>query len=78
MIVQCPRCGQSVVVGGLGRKRLDIPLKNVSDALQAHGSVAAAAQELGCSRGYIFGVLKDNGLKPGNVVNESSKKGARP
>ena len=63
MIIQCPNCGKPVVVNGLGRKRLNIPLKNVCESLQAHRSVVAAAQELNCSEAYIFGVLRANGLK---------------
>ena len=63
MIIQCPNCGEKIVVKGLGRKPLNIPLKNVYEALRTHGSVAAAANELGCSQGYIFKVLKANGLK---------------
>ena len=70
MIVQCPYCGEQVVVNGLGRKPLNIPLKNVCEALQVHHSVAAAAQELHCSQGYIFGVLKANKLKLKDVVKE--------
>ena len=68
MKVQCPNCGHSVVVNGLGRKPLNIPLKNVYDALQAHGSVAAAANELRCSQAYIFKVLKANGLRLKDMV----------
>jgi len=68
MIVQCPNCGHSVVVNGLGRKPLNIPLKNICEALQAHRSVRASAQELGCSQGYIFSVLKANRLKLKDVV----------
>lgn len=68
MLVRCPHCGKKVTVNGLGRKRLNIPLKNVCEALQAHRSVVAAAKELGCSQGYIFKVLKDNGLKLKDVV----------
>ena len=63
MIVKCPHCGKPVPVNGLGRKRLDIPLKNVSEALQAHRDVTTAARELGCSPSYIFSVLKANGIK---------------
>jgi len=63
MLVQCPHCGQTVEVSGLGRKRLNIPLKKVCESLQRHHSVMAAAQELNCSQAYIFGVLKANGLK---------------
>ena len=68
MIVQCPNCGKPVVVNGLGRKPLNMPLKIVCEALQAHGSVVAAAQELNCSQGYIFNVLKANGLRLKDVV----------
>jgi len=35
----------------------------VYEALRAQSSVAAAAEELGCSQGYIFKTLKANGLK---------------
>jgi len=68
MIVQCPNCGESVVVNGLGRKPLNISLKNVCEALQAHHNIVAAAKELGCSPAYIFGVLKANKLKLKDVV----------
>ena len=68
MIIPCPHCGKPVVVSGLGRKPLHIPLKNICETLQAHRSVAAAANELNCSQGYIFGVLKANGLKLKDVI----------
>jgi hypothetical protein len=63
MIIPCPHCGKPVTVNGLGRKPLNIPLKNVYEALRGHGNVAAAANELGCSQAYIFKVLKANGVK---------------
>lgn len=68
MIVQCPNCGKPVVVNGLGRKRLNIPLRNVCESLEAHRNVTAAATELRCSEGYIFKILKDNGLKLKDVI----------
>ena len=68
MIVPCPNCGNSVVVNGLGRKPLNITLKNVCEALQAHQNIVAAARELGCSPAYIFGVLKANRLNLKDVV----------
>ena len=52
----------------LGRKRLNITLKNVCEALQAHRSVVAAAQELNCSQAYIFKVLKAKGLKLKDII----------
>ena len=69
MLVRCPHCGETIVVNGLGRKRLNIPLKNVSECLQAHRDVVTAANELGCSQAYIFGVLKANGLKLKDVIS---------
>ncbi len=68
MIINCPHCGEPVEVNGLGRKRLDIPLKNICEALCSCGSVAAAARELRCSEGYIFNALKAQGLKPADVI----------
>ncbi|MFW6105167.1 MAG: hypothetical protein ACOC7P_01135 [Chloroflexota bacterium] len=69
MIIQCPNCGEKVMVNGLGRKPLNIALKNVYESLRTHGSVAAAADKLGCSQGYVFKVLKANGLKLKDVFN---------
>jgi len=68
MIVQCPHCGQPVSVNGLGRKPLNIPLKNVLESLQTHHNVTAAARELRCSPPYIFSVLKKKGLKLNKVI----------
>ena len=68
MLVQCPHCGKPVVVNGLGRRRLNIPLKNVCESLREHRNVVAAASELGCSEAYIFKVLKDNGLKLKDII----------
>jgi len=70
MLVRCPHCGKSVMVNGLGRKRLNIPLKNICESLQVHHSVAAAAQELRCSEGYIFNILRANGLRLKDVINK--------
>jgi len=69
MIVQCPHCGKSVVVNGIGRKPFNIPVNNVCDALRLHRSVPAAANELGCSRAYIYKVLKANELTAADVIN---------
>jgi hypothetical protein len=68
MKVTCPYCGNTVTIRGLGRKPLDVPVENILDSLRKRGSVAVVAQELGCSRGYIYGVLKANGLKLKDVV----------
>ena len=68
MKIVCPKCGEEIRVSGLGRKRLNIPLKNVCESLRAHRNVLAAAKKLGCSEGYIFGVLKTNGLKVKDAI----------
>ncbi|MFC2067741.1 hypothetical protein ACFLTP_01830 [Chloroflexota bacterium] len=72
MLVKCPHCSRLLVVNGLGRRPLNISLKNVCECLQVHRNVAAAANELNCSQGYIFGVLKANELKLKNVISETS------
>ena len=68
MLVQCPHCGKSVVVNGLGRKPLNIPLKNICEALAVHRNVGLAAKELNCSQGYIYNVLKTNGFKLKDII----------
>ncbi|MFP3897918.1 MAG: helix-turn-helix domain-containing protein [Dehalococcoidia bacterium] len=68
MVIQCPHCGKNVVVNGLGRKRLNMPLKNVYEALARHKSVRGAAHELGCSQGYIYNTLKANGVRLRDVL----------
>ena len=73
MIIQCPKCGEKVVVKAGGRKPLNIPLKNVYDAIQAHGSVAGAARKLDCSPAYIFKVLKDNGVSLRKVFGQQKR-----
>ena len=50
-----------------------MPLKIVCEALQAHGSVVAAAQELKCSQGYIFAALKANGMRLKDVFKGQVK-----
>jgi len=73
MIVHCQNCGHEVMVNGLGRPRLNIPLKIICEALETHRSLAAAAQELGCSRAYIFRALKINGLRLKDVITPPRK-----
>jgi len=77
MLVQCPHCGQSVVVNGLGRKAFNMPVTKVYDALRLHRSVLAAADELGCSRAYIYKILKADGLTPADVIKGLATKDNR-
>ena len=62
MMVQCPHCGKPVPVKGIGRKPLGIPVVFICDALKRHPTMKEAALELGCSRGYVYKVLKEAGL----------------
>jgi len=54
----------------IGRKPLNIPVINICDALQACSSIAAAARELKCSRGYIHKELAKYGVTPGDVIKD--------
>jgi hypothetical protein len=57
-----------VMVSGLGHKRLNIPFKNVCEALRLYRDVAQAAKELGCSVGYIYNACKEQGTTPRDVI----------
>ena len=65
--VLCPNCGAEVYVNGLGRKPLTITVNNVLDALGAHPTIQAAAFSLGCSRGFIYKILNQSGIKMADV-----------
>ena len=69
MLVQCPNCGQQVLVNGLGRKPLNIPFKNICEALQTYHSVAAAAKELNCSKAYIYKTIRGNAGEVEDLIN---------
>ncbi len=69
MLVHCPHCGETIVVNGLGRKPFNMPVTEVYDALRLHRSVLAAANSLGCSRAYIYKVLKAGGMTGKDAIN---------
>lgn len=71
MKIKCPKCGEDIEVGILGRPKLDMPVNKVVDALKKHRSITKAAEELGCSRGSIYNALKDSGHKPEEYFNMS-------
>jgi hypothetical protein len=66
-----------VVVNGLGRKAFNMPVTNVCDALRLYRDVLEAAKSLGCSRAYIYNVLKANGMTPTEVIEENATKDTR-
>jgi hypothetical protein len=72
--VICPKCGEKIRFKGTGgRKPKDLPVIFVCDKLQATRSVTQAAAELGCSRGYIYKVLKNQGTIPKDVIEAKAK-----
>ena len=65
----CPNCGKTLPTRRSGRKPLNIPFKNISEALQACQNVEPAAQKLKCSVAYIYQELGKKGLKPRDVIS---------
>ena len=70
----CPGCGATLPIKRSGRKRLGIPVKIICDKLQLYRDVDAAAKELGCSRAYIYKVLKERGTTPKDVMEGKRNK----
>ncbi len=67
--VPCPVCGAEVeVLGAIGRPSLNIPVKKIYDSLRITRSIRDTAEELECSRGYIYGVLKTHHLTLDDVL----------
>ena len=59
MEISCPKCGEIITISNLGRKKLNISVINIRDALDKHKNKTQAALFLGCSRAYIYKALKD-------------------
>jgi hypothetical protein len=68
MKILCPNCGCWNDTYVSGRKRLNHTVKIVYDTLRLCRTVTAAAKKLNCSRGYIYGVLKENNLTVKQVL----------
>lgn len=62
MKIVCPHCGKCVFMNKQGRQPLGINDSKVIDVLLDSSTRQEAAKKLGCSRGYIYGVLRGNGL----------------
>jgi len=83
MKIVCPKCGAKIdlaevlqqnavekpTASSLGRKPLGIPFVTVCDAIGNYSTVQGAADWLGCSRGYLYKVLKAHGLTMEEVRN---------
>ncbi len=70
MKVTCPKCGEVVISHSLGRHPLNIGVIEVCDALQRYGSALLASQKLGCSRPYLYKVLRASGLTMKEVLKK--------
>jgi len=71
--VICPHCGKTVVLARrnrLGRKPLNIGVKNIYDTLKTCCDISLAAQKLCCSRAYIYTELKKHGMTPREVIEK--------
>ncbi|MCH7705893.1 MAG: hypothetical protein IIB33_02480 [Chloroflexi bacterium] len=55
-----------------GRPRLPLTVRQVLEAVHIHGSVTAAARELGCSGGYIYARFDELGLTLAQVLDAPS------
>ncbi len=49
---------------------MNIPVELIYDTLRRCRSIPDAAIELGCSRGYIYQVCKDQGTMPMKIIDE--------
>jgi len=70
-LITCPNCGAKLPIAKKnrsGRKPLNINVKNICDTLRTCCDISVAGQKLKCSRGYIYKVLGEHGLKPRDVI----------
>ncbi len=63
MKISCPHCGKEFLLSGLGRKKINVSVKNIYDKLATGESIPTVAQELGCSRAYIYNLLNKQKIK---------------
>ena len=62
----------------IGRKLLGVSVITLYDALRDSGKVGPAAEELGCSRAYIYAELAKFGTTPKDVIEGRWEPPARP
>ena len=67
MKVLCLECGQYFSFRMNGRNTLAIPVNKFYDTLRQEKNIARAAEILGCSRGYIYYHLKQDGKNPKEI-----------
>jgi len=75
MKVECPHCDKKhEVTLVIGRPRLNYSIINVCDVLRSQKTVRGAAEKLGCSPGYIYKLLGQDGIKPKDLLKTAAKK----
>ena len=52
--LKCPYCGGKLLRRPVGRPRLQVPVKNILDALASGESVTTVARRFGISRGSVY------------------------
>jgi len=62
--------GKGLSTRKLGRKPLGHSVINVCDMLLSTHSIGGAAKELNCSRGYIYKILKQEGMTPKVILKK--------
>jgi len=75
--ITCPYCGKVAATLLLGRPTSNIGVTKVYDALKLCRSVPLAAGKLGCSRAYIYKVLKANGMTSPEIIKGNATKDTR-
>ena len=58
MKIKCHHCGESILINGMGRPKLNLDGNKVLASLRATGSVTLTAKEFSCSRGSIRNAIK--------------------
>jgi transposase-like protein len=65
----CPHCGKKVETNLItGRPKLNIPDKKVYDTLRNVNEISKTAKTLGCSKAYIYRLLKRDGKTLKEVI----------
>ena len=70
MAITCPYCGKVAAALRIGRAATNIGVTEVCDALRLYDTVSSTAEKLGCSRAYIYKVLKAEGFSMKDIIKK--------
>jgi hypothetical protein len=74
--INCPVCGAEIpITHSSGRKPLNLSVNLICDTLKRTHSIKDAAEELGCSRAYIYKVLKTQKTTLDEILNGKTENG---